>query len=179
MARLRAAALLPYHFGRLTTYAALGGVAAGIAQAVVSLTGFREVLALMLALGALLMLGAALGHMGPAGGVGWPDRWLGWLRPLFARPSGLRGYALGLTLGFLPCGLIYGALTLAAATGDPLLGAVAMAAFAAGTAPMLMVAGFAGAMLARRWRRHLRWVTAPLLLVNAGVLAYLAAASLA
>ena len=176
--RLQAAALLPYHFGRITTYVSLGAVAAGLSQAVVALTGFNEFLAVMLAIGALLMLAAALGHLG-IGGVGAPQGLLRFIRPLFANPSGWRGYALGLILGLLPCGMVYGALTLASATGDAVYGALAMAAFGLGTAPMLMLAGFSGALLARRWQAQLRFVTAPLLLLNAATLGYLAVASLA
>lgn len=175
-ARLRAAALLPYHAGRMTTYALLGGLAAGLSQAVVALTGFREFLAVMLAMGALMMLAAALGHLG-RGGVDAPQRLLRFVRPLFADPTGIRGYGLGLILGLLPCGLVYGALTLAAATGQAAMGALAMAAFALGTMPMLMLAGFSGALLARRWQAQLRFVTGPLLLLNAATLGYLAIAS--
>ena len=178
-ARLKAAALLPYHFGRLTTYAALGAVAGGLSQAVVSLTGFKEFLAAMLAIGALTMLGAALGHFSFGFGISAPARLLGRLRPLFARPSGLRGYGLGLVLGLLPCGMVYGALTIAAAGGGPAEGALGMAAFAAGTMPALMAAGFAGALAARRWKTMLRYVAGPLLLLNAATLGWLAAASLA
>lgn len=176
-ARLRAAALLPYHLGRMTTYAALGAAAAGLAQAVVSVTGFQQFLAVMLAIGALLMLAAALGHLG-VGGIGAPNALLRAVRPLFARPTGLRGYMLGLILGLLPCGMVYGALTLAASTGTAWMGALAMAAFAAGTTPMLMLAGFSGALLARRWQTQLRFVTGPLLLLNAATLGYLAVMSL-
>jgi len=178
-ARLKAAALLPYHLGRLTTYAALGAVAGGLSQAVVSLTGFREFLAAMLAIGALVMLGAALGHFRLAAGMAPPARMLRWLRPLFARPSGLRGYGLGLVLGLLPCGMVYGALTIAAAGGGAPQGALGMAAFAVGTMPALMLAGFSGALAARRWKTMLRYVAGPLLLLNAATLGWLAAASLA
>jgi len=175
--RLRAAALLPYHLGRITTYTALGAAAAGVSQAVVALTGFREFLAVMLAIGALLMLAAALGHLGFTATAVWSDRLLRWMRPLFADPSSLRGYALGMILGLLPCGMVYGALTLAAATGNAAYGALAMAAFGLGTAPMLMLAGFSGALLARKWRAQLRFVAGPLLLLNAATLGYLAVAS--
>ena len=176
--RLKAAALLPYHLGRLTTYAALGALAAGLSQAIVAATGFREFLAVMLAMGALVMLGAALGHFRLATGIAAPGRMLAWLRPLFGRPTGLRGYALGLVLGLLPCGLVYGALTVAASTGTAPGGALAMAGFALGTMPALMAAGFAGALAARRWREKLRYVAGPLLLLNAATLGWLAAASL-
>jgi sulfite exporter TauE/SafE len=52
-----------------------------------------------------------------------------------------------------------------------------MAAFGLGTAPMLMLAGFSGALLARKWRAQLRFVAGPLLLLNAATLGYLAVAS--
>ncbi len=75
-----------------------------------------------------------------------------WARPLFARPVGFRGYALGLMLGFLPCGLLYGALAAAAASGDPLTGAFAMIAFALGTVPALLAVGLAGHVAGQRWQ---------------------------
>jgi len=74
--------------------------------------------------------------------------------------------------------MVYGALTLAGATGSWAMGALGMAAFGAGTMPMLMLAGFSGALLARRWQAQLRFVTGPLLLLNAATLGYLAVASL-
>jgi sulfite exporter TauE/SafE len=64
---------------------------------------------------------------------------------------------LGLLLGLLPCGLVYGALAVAAATGSALSGALAMLAFAAGTAPALMSIGVIGrafgVRLSGRWQR--------------------------
>lgn len=175
-ARLRAASLLPYHLGRVTTYAALGAVAATLTGTFTSATGFSEFLAIMLAVGAMAMLAAGLGHL-RLGGLQAPRGMLQLLRPLFAQPSGLRGYGLGLILGLLPCGLVYGALVLAAATGSPFMGAVGMAAFGAGTLPMLIVTAFCGALLARRWQSRLRFVAAPLLLLNAATLGYLALAA--
>jgi sulfite exporter TauE/SafE len=97
-------------------------------------------------------------------------------RPMFARPTGLRGYALGMMLGFLPCGLLYAALAAAAAAGSggAAGGAVAMAAFVAGTVPGLVATGFAGHMAAGRWR-GVATVAAPVLMsVNAVMLAYVA-----
>jgi uncharacterized protein len=39
------------------------------------------------------------------------------VQPLFADPRGFRGWALGLALGFLPCGFLYSALAAAAGSG--------------------------------------------------------------
>jgi sulfite exporter TauE/SafE len=59
------------------------------------------------------------------------------------------GLALGLLLGFLPCGLLYTALVAAAASGGPLAGGAAMLAFGLGTVPALVATGLAGHALRR------------------------------
>jgi sulfite exporter TauE/SafE len=57
--------------------------------------------------------------------------------------------------GLLPCGLLYGMLTLAAATHDVSRGLLTMAAFGLGTVPALLVAGLGGSILGLAARRHL------------------------
>jgi sulfite exporter TauE/SafE len=52
------------------------------------------------------------------------------------------GFLSGLLWGFLPCGLVYGALAAAAFAGSPAAGAAAMLAFGIGTLPLLVAAGF-------------------------------------
>lgn len=52
-------------------------------------------------------------------------------------------FLLGSLNGLLPCGLVYIAAAGAAATGSPVSGALHMAAFGAGTLPMLLGLGFA------------------------------------
>lgn len=177
--RLAGAALLPYHLGRATTYAALGAAAAAAAGALSSWGGFRYVAAGLLALAALFLLGMAVPRLkallGGSDSDSWWSRHVGALaRPLFASPTGLRGWALGVLLGFIPCGLLYAALAAAAATGDALAGALGMAAFAAGTVPALVAVGAIGHFAVARWRAPmLRW--APLLLTaNAGMLGFMA-----
>jgi hypothetical protein len=95
------------------------------------------------------------------------------VRGLLEAPTGLRGYALGLALGFLPCGFLYGALAAAAGAGSAAGGALAMAGFVVGTAPALLAVGFAGAMAAKRMRAAMGRVAPTLLLFNAGVLFWL------
>jgi sulfite exporter TauE/SafE len=177
--RLSGAALLPYHLGRATTYAALGAVGGAAAGALAGWGGFRFLAALLLACAALFLLAMAVPRLkavlGGSTGESWWSRTMGaWARPLFAHPTGLRGYALGVALGFIPCGLLYAALAAAAATADPLAGAFAMLAFAAGTAPALVAVGAIGHFAIKTWREPLlKW--SPLLLAaNAGVLGFMA-----
>jgi uncharacterized protein len=61
-----------------------------------------------------------------------------------------RAFAAGMAWGWLPCGLVYGALLAAVFAGGAAQGALAMAAFGAGTLPWLLTAGVAAARL-RQW----------------------------
>lgn len=179
--RLTGAVLLPYHLGRATTYMALGATAALFAGSLTDLAGLEYLSAGLLLVAALFFLVYGLGRLGvrlpgqAVGGAGCWSRHVGrFARPLFASPTGLRGYALGILLGFIPCGLLYGAITVAAASGDPLGGAFAMAAFAAGTVPMLFVVGAFGSLAALRWRVATARIGPALMIANAGFLTLLA-----
>jgi sulfite exporter TauE/SafE len=179
LSRLAAGALVPYHLGRLVTYTALGAAAGLLLGIAVHGAGLKLLLPVLLGLGAVLLVAQALGQ-----GAAWLPRFglpagvteavSRRAAPLLSDPRGLRGFALGLLLGFLPCGLLYGALAAAAASGSALGGAIGMAAFAAGTVPALVGVGLAGAYFGRRFAPALRLVAVPLLLLNAAVLGALA-----
>lgn len=177
--RLAGAALVPYHLGRLTTYTVLGAVAGTIGSGIGMVPGLDWISAGWLLVAAAMFLAYAVlgsGLFRPHGeGESRLGRAIGHAtRPLFARPTGMRGYALGMMLGFLPCGLLYAALAAAAGAGSTWGGALAMVAFALGTVPGLFLTGLFGHLAAGRWRR-LAAVAAPVLMtVNAGLLAYTA-----
>ena len=164
--RLAGASLVPYHLGRLTTYTMLGGIF-GAATALFASTGaFAWLSAGLLVVAAVLMLLQALGL---AADIGSPlakplARLAG---PLSSVQKPLARYALGVVLGFLPCGLLYGALAAAAGTGSARDGALAMAAFTLGTMPALIAVGWGGVLFRRRLRELARWIAAPLLAANA------------
>jgi sulfite exporter TauE/SafE len=172
--RLTGAALVPYHLGRLTTYTALGGLAGAATSLFAASAGFAQLSGSLLALAAALMflqaLGLSLGIASPLGGV---------VSRLAAPLCSARGpaarYALGLMLGLLPCGLLYGALAAAGGTGSAADGALAMAAFAIGTMPALVAVGWLGLMLRRWLSGTIAWLAMPLLLINAALMLALAA----
>jgi sulfite exporter TauE/SafE len=178
LARLSGAALLPYHLGRMIGYGVLGALAGGLAGVVALGTGFHYILAALLAVAALLMFAQASARIAallprmpaprlPAG----LERRLG---ALLAAPTGLRGIALGLMLSALPCGLLYGALAGAAATGSVLGGALAMVAFVAGTMPALMGVALLGRFFGRRAGPGMRVAGAALFALNGVMLAAMA-----
>ncbi len=170
--RLRGAMLVPYHLGRMTTYSVLGAAVAGVTGGLSHGVGVRGVSASLLVVAACLLIGTANPRLKiplPET-VPWAARLARLAQPLFASPTGWRGYGLGVVLGFIPCGLLYGALAMAAASHDPLAGAMGMAVFVAGTVPALAVVGLAGHMAGDHFRPWLRKISPALLLVNAGVL---------
>lgn len=162
--RVRTGLLLPYHAGRLTTYAALGAIAGA--------TGFSmlrqaESLRGMLLLVAALMLLATAWRVHPAfrATLPLPAPLLHLARRL-DRTRAPGAYMFGMLLGLLPCGLLYAALVSASVTASPLGGAAAMMAFGLGTMPLLVGIGILGGA-GRGWMARL----APYLVtVNAAVL---------
>ncbi|MFV1849620.1 MAG: sulfite exporter TauE/SafE family protein [Porticoccaceae bacterium] len=185
--RLTGAALLPYQFGRLTTYCLLGVMAGYFADSISVLAQTFWVGPVLLVLaGLFFLIFGVMGLMPHLGGLlpstgksRWWNRVFGnHLRPLFAAPFGLRGYGLGVMLGFIPCGLVYGALVMAAATGAPLNGGMVMVVFGLGTVPMLFVTGFLGQYAAQRFRSLMVPVGRGLMIVNGLILFALAAQAL-
>ncbi|MGP5649474.1 sulfite exporter TauE/SafE family protein [Psychrobacter celer] len=132
-----------YHLGRLLSYAILGLVAGLIGTAVLAplMVGNstpRILLGLVLVFVGLTMLGLPfLNKLERFGMRLWQA-----LAPLRTKVFPLntvpRALAAGLLWGFLPCGLVYGALLIAVIGHDPLTGAVLMFAFGLGTIPMLV-----------------------------------------
>lgn len=171
--RLAGAALAPYHLGRLTTYTMLGALAGSVTSIFASTAAFAWLSAGLLTLAALLMLAQAFGL---ATGIESP--WSATLARIGGPLTSARGpvarYALGVLLGFLPCGLLYGALAGAAGSGSPATGALAMAAFTVGTMPALIAVGWGGLIARRQLRQAGRWIAIPLLLANAIVMLALA-----
>jgi sulfite exporter TauE/SafE len=165
--RIGRGALLPYHLGRLTTYAGLGALGAA---AIGRLPWFGVASAGLLLFGAALFI-AHVVRVSP----GLDRAPASWTRAIarMGRRAG-SGYPLGLVLGLLPCGFLYAALASTAASGSPLLGAIGMLAFGLGTVPALVAVGIAGQAAGRRWQRSVATAAPAVMLLNAALLAALA-----
>ena len=77
-------------------------------------------------------------------------------------------------LSALPCGLLYAALAAAAATGSVLAGAIAMAAFVAGTLPALFGVALLGRFFLRGGGGFVRTAGTALFALNGVVLGAMA-----
>mgnify|MGYP003604514525 CR=1 FL=1 len=139
----RRALIATYHFGRLTSYAILGLAAGLIGTTVLEplMKGNstpRILLGLVLVFVGVTMLGAPfLSKLERLGMRFW--QYLSPIRQkVFPLNTFPRALAAGLLWGYLPCGLVYGALLIAVVAHDPLSGAALMFVFGLGTVPMLV-----------------------------------------
>lgn len=153
-----ARAALATSLGRIASYATAGALAGGVGG---SLGGFvaagsaratmlRIVLGLVL-LGVgveLCRSGRAFAPLERAGGLLW--RRVSPLLRRIGRPERVgQLVAMGAIWGWLPCGLVYSGLVVAAASGRADLGALAMASFGLGTLPAVAGASGLSNLLAR------------------------------
>ena len=156
---------LAYHGGRASSYIAAGALVAALGQAGLALRGTLASQQLLFAIASIALLGAGLYLAGyapfvrrieAAGGVLW-RRIEPYSRPLIPVTTPLRAGLLGMLWGWLPCGMVYGALLLALGTGSVPGGMATMAAFALGTMPSLLAVSLAArSARGRRARPALR-----------------------
>lgn len=141
--------------GRVASYAVAGALAGAFGEALLPI-GRASGPWLRLALGlAIVLFGIQLARSGRAapalerlGQVVW-RRAAPLLRRIGRPEHAWQHLALGAVWGWLPCGLVYSALLLAAASGGPRTGALALAAFGLGTLPAVLAAAGFGRLLAR------------------------------
>jgi sulfite exporter TauE/SafE len=144
---------LAFNAGRITSYAAAGAAAGAMGSVGAYAVAALPVQISLYLLSSAAVLGAGIHLWGFALPLSSLER-LGaplWrrLQPLASRVLRRGSYAAGLVWGWLPCGLVYGALLAAVFAGGAVEGALAMAAFGAGTLPWLLAAG----VLAARFRQ--------------------------
>ncbi len=183
--KLKNLALLPYHFGRITTYSIIGFFCSFFTKNIQEFVRFKFISGILLLLASLFFLNIFFEKKitkkimdlfrnhpsGKAWGVGWsaemesakicitdpapnqPSKRFRkggfkrslWkflpktLSPLFLNPRGLNGYLLGLVLGFIPCGLLYGAFLISASITKPYLACIGMFLFGISTIPSLLL----------------------------------------
>jgi sulfite exporter TauE/SafE len=165
-----------YHAGRVTSYVLAGALAGGLGGALLlaGSLGFRLAL---LAVAGLMLLGMGLYLIGlpqmllPLEKLGahlW-QRLQPLSRPFLPVRRLAQAFPLGLVWGWLPCGLVYTALTSALSSGNAGQGGLVMLAFGLGTLPNMLLAGlFAARMRAFMQRRSVR-LSAGLAIIGFGL----------
>ena len=156
-------ASLAFNAGRIASYilagALVAGVASGIAARVVvdDLTPLRLMLfvfgqCLVIATGFYIAgMTAILAPFERAGQWLWTrlQRWIAPRLQMYLRDGQAQPFAFGALWGWIPCGLVYGTLATAMASGGATSGALIMLGFGLGTLPAMFAAGTAAAPLRR------------------------------
>jgi sulfite exporter TauE/SafE len=167
---------LTYNLGRVISYAVLGiivgtfgsvvvkaspGIASGVrilSGVVIVLVGLKVAFDLRTLL-AIERMGASL----------W-SRIAPLAKGLIPVTNLPRAFGLGLVWGWLPCGLVYSVLLIAATSADSRDGAMIMLVFGLGTMPAMIMTGLGAARLAQVMRRKSARVGLGLLIVTLGLL---------
>jgi sulfite exporter TauE/SafE len=210
--RLKNLALLPYHFGRITTYSIIGFCSSFIVQNITGNKQFKLLSAILLIFAALFFLNLCFNftyvkakankfknllnfwlpfrsQTNKNSGVFWCNLIMVPLKivrliktnlsnlisDLFKDPKGLNGYLLGVMLGFIPCGLLYGAFALSATIKSPFLAAFAMMIFGFATIPSLFASAIGGYSIFKIKYLDLKLISKIIILINSLTLFMIAA----
>jgi len=166
---------LLYTLGRIATYSFFGVVA--------GYTGFwlarRTGTLVNVQAGLSILAGAFLIYQGmlalgllprnrllPLSAGGAPCLAGNFIGPFLTAPGWTNVLLAGVLTGFLPCGLVYGFLTLASSSASILHGLLTMAAFGLGTAPIMLLTGIGGSLVSHSARRQLLRVSAACVLLT-------------
>jgi sulfite exporter TauE/SafE len=162
-----------YNLGRILTYALLGVAVALLGKGLVaSLPGLAVPVrlvsgALIILVGLQLAFGwRILAPIETAGARLW-KKIAPAARGLVPVESAVQAFGLGMIWGWLPCGLVYSVLLLAATSAEPAGGGLVMIAFGLGTMPAMVLTGLGASRLARFMGR--KRVGAGLLIVLIGI----------
>ncbi len=170
-------AQLIFSLGRMMTYGLFGAVAgfAGrkLAASVPQMINVPAILCLAAGLfllwEGLLASGLIRRSVGGASAAGCL------LRPLFTTllktPGARNSFVAGIATGFMPCGLVYAFVSLAASSGDLLTGLSLMLAFGAGTVPLMVITGCGASLLSWTARQRV-WQVAAWSVMITGLLTF-------
>lgn len=152
---------LSFSTGRVVTYGVLGALAGFCGMRIERWSwSMNQVVSVLALVAGLFLIAQGLVSVG---WVRWPSMrrapaacLAASIFSTFQRGSRLSdAFHLGLLTGFLPCGLLYGLLALAANTRDFLTGALVMICFGLGTIPALLLTGCGAHLLTGFWRKRL------------------------
>ncbi|MFW5449961.1 MAG: sulfite exporter TauE/SafE family protein [Methylophagaceae bacterium] len=169
--------VLNYNLGRLLSYGIAGAIVGLLSSPLVEFNGHLvlRVLSVIVMIGMGLYLAGwfpKFAHMERVGAPIWR-----WLQPIGQKLLPVRtrtqAFLLGTVWGWLPCGLVYAALAVAATAGGATEASLTMLAFGAGTLPAVMGAGlFAGFLASMARMKHLRQFAGIAIIVMALVIAF-------
>lgn len=158
----KVAGVLLYNTGRIFMYAVLGFILGWIGMAF-QFFGWQQFFSV--ALGIILLIIFLMGvlqkkQFQKISLLGaWNKKIIQHLSGLYQKKNFGGVFIIGLLNGLLPCGLVYMAIAGALATAHILYSSLFMAAFGAGTLPVMMAVSLAGGMMPLNIRMHIKKIS--------------------
>lgn len=171
--KLKGMALLPYHFGRITTYCLITLLSSLLVSNLKNIIFFKQVAGVFLVIAALIFFNSTIAKIKlpfkiPAKSQDSQilARFRNLIDFLFLNPTGFKNYFLGIILGFIPCGLVYGAIVASLSLDNPIKSVMAIFAFGIGTIPALFATACGGFWFFNRNKKYLEVFVKIILFIN-------------
>lgn len=146
---------LTYQFGRIATYSLLGAIL-GIIGEGFEMAGFQQYLTIIAGVLLIIMALFSFGGKDFASKIPFLSKFLYSVKlnlgKLLQKADYRSRFTTGLLNGFLPCGMVYMALTASLAAGGVWQGASYMALFGLGTLPFMFAVVLAGNLMNQAFR---------------------------
>ncbi len=163
---------LTYQFGRIVTYSLMGAVL-GIVGKGFEMAGFQKYLTIAVGVMLIVMAVFSFGGKDFASKVPFLSKFLlkvkMSLANLLQKPDYKSRFLTGILNGFLPCGMVYMALTASLAAGGIWQSALFMSLFGLGTLPFMFAVVVAGNMMTQAFRLKVLKIIPVLMIVLGGL----------
>ncbi|MCC2589373.1 sulfite exporter TauE/SafE family protein [Chryseobacterium sp. MFBS3-17] len=163
---------ITYNLGRICTYALLGALL-GIVGEGFHVAGIQRYLTIGVGLLLMIMAVFSFGGKDFASKIPFLSKFLLSVKmnlgKYLQRPGYSSRFITGLLNGFLPCGMVYMALTASLAAGGIWQGALYMATFGLGTFPFMFAVVFFGSMMSSAFRLKVLKIVPIVMLILGGL----------
>lgn len=162
---------LTYQFGRIVTYSFLGAILGIIGQGF-QMAGFQQYLTIGVGILLIIMALFSFGGKDFASKIPFLSGFLLKVKmnlgKLLRKADYKSRFSTGILNGFLPCGMVYMALTASLAAGGIWQGSLFMALFGLGTLPFMFAVVLAGNLMTQTFRiKILKFVPALMIVLGA------------
>jgi sulfite exporter TauE/SafE len=163
---------LPYYVGKAIAYAILGLIVYLFSKQLSDIAFFRNTALVILIVTGILFFQAAFFKT-------FTFIKLGWFNTLITRATsklqlstyGFKGLLLGMILGLIPCGLVYGGIITAAAYSEnAVVMILAMLSFGLATTPGLFISAYFGSIVLIRFKKAFNILYVIMMILNGSLL---------